>query len=120
MKLTINGQDFTGMFNRFGVAPGHEKVECPNGGTDLAGGTILDIVSVKAVLDLEANALTQAQYTALIALCKLPYVTVAYDDPDTAQEVTRVMIPTASAPRQVPFSSGAVWYRGLTLNLRER
>lgn len=120
MKLKINGQDFTGCFNRYGVSPSHEKREGPNSGTDIAGGTILDVVSVKAVLDLEANGLNQAQYSALIRLCKLTYVTVTYDDPDTGEEVTRVMIPTAGASTQVPLSGRGNWYKDLTLNLRER
>ncbi len=120
MKIVINGADWTSRFNPYSVSFSYEKVQGPNGGTSMAGSTILDIVAVKDSFEITAGLLSQEDYTALMALVKQDYVTVVYDAPDTNTEKQKVMILTAGAGTQIPLRSGGYAYKNIKCKFRER
>lgn len=120
MNLVINGEDFSGCFSPYSVYVNGEKVNGPNGGTSMGGSEIVDLVAVKAVLDLVSGLLTDEQYRKIVALANLDYVTVTYDNPDTGSHDTKVMIPTRGPARQIPLLGGGYAYKSMKLNLRER
>lgn len=120
MKLILNGVDFSGRFNRYGVSAGFERVEGPNSGTAMDGTAIIDLVATKDTLDLEGNYFTQEDYAQLVVICKNAVILVTLDDPNTGEEdVTKTMIPTLSAAHQVPMR-GQLFYDGIRLTLKEQ
>lgn len=120
MKLILNGVDFSGRFNRYGVHAGLERVEGPNSGTAMDGTAIIDLVATKDTLDLEGNYFTQTDYARLVSICKNAVILVTMDDPNTGKtNVTKTMIPTLSGARQVPMR-GQLYYDGIQLTLKEQ
>ena len=121
MQIKINGTDWTDQFDPYSVCPYHEKVQGPNKGESMAGTTILDTVAVKSGFEITAGLLTQADYTALMALAKQDYVTVVYTDPDTDMDSgPMVMMLTTGKPTQVPLLGGGYMYKNISCNFRER
>ena len=119
-KLVINGTDFSAVINKWGVGYQPVKVHGPNEAVAMSGSTIVDLLKVKDKLILTGNAVPQATYSALDAMCRLDYVTAVYDHPATGQEVTKVMIPELSQGTRVPLRAGEIWIDGWTLTLEER
>lgn len=120
MRIVINGVDWSEDINPYSIEPRHEKIQGPNSGASMSGSRILDTVSVKNGFSSVAGLLTQEKYSALVALAKMDYVTVVYDDPDTGQETQRVMILTAGAAKQIPLLGGGYAYKNMSLDFMER
>lgn len=120
MQIKINGIDWTSRFNPYSVHPYHKKVQGPNSGTSMAGSTILDTVAVKSCFEITAGLLSQADYTALMALAKQDFVTVVYTDPDTNEEASRTMMLTAGKPTQLPLLGGGYMYKNIVCDFQER
>lgn len=119
MTIQLNGVDFSGYFNIFGINPGLERVEGPNSGTAQDGTSIIDLVDTKETYELEGNGLTQAQFTQLTALCRLPTITAVLDDPFTGTSATLEVIPTLGGSHQRPMH-GQNYYDEIQLTLREQ
>lgn len=119
-NLKLNNIVFSTAINKWGVVYIPIKVLGQNEGTSMGGSTIVDLLKVKDKLILTGNAVPQATYSALDAVCRLDYVTAVYDHPATGQEVTKVMIPELSQGTRVPLRAGEIWIDGWTLTLEER
>lgn len=120
MKLLLNGIDFSDYFHVDGVDPNFDKVEGPNSGIAQDGTAIIDLIDTKDSLVLKGNSLTQEQYSSLVAMCKLPYITATYDDPFTGKSgVVKVMIPTLNSSHRVEIR-GSTYYTQVNVTLKER
>lgn len=120
MKIVINGTDWTSKFNPYSAKFWYEKVQGQNGGTSMAGSTILDVIAVKENFELTAPLLTQSDYTALMDLAKQDLVTATYDGPDTNASKTKSMILTVGEGKQIPLRSKGYVYKNIACKFRER
>ena len=81
MDIYINGESISDIIVFQGFQRKGKRVNGPNAGTNILGGTILDILADKEVFDFALQPLTPARYNRLRdQLTGL--VTVTLDDPD--------------------------------------
>ena len=117
--LRINGVDYDKKVNRYEYTTSRTRVEGSNGGTSKAGISIVDLIRTRVVLEMELNPLTAAEYAALLTDFEEPYVFVDYYD-DKTMEIRRAeMVPELSGGKKA-FVRGRVWFKDLSLTLKER
>lgn len=118
--ISLNGEDFTAAFNKWGVSWEPVKIFGPNQGTSMAGSAIVDLVAVKDCMVLQGNDILRESFSKLQQICAADYVTAVFPHPATGETVTKVMMPTLSTARRKPMHGGRVYLSGWTLTLEER
>lgn len=117
MTLSINGQDFSEAFNRYGYKIQYETRDGGNGGTMLDGTYITDMLARKAKITLSSNV--GADTEALLAALQDEYVTVAYTAP-TGGDVTGMFSVEIGTFSAAMYRDGQIiWDNGATVTLTE-
>lgn len=120
MTFQMDGVNFAGFLQRYGIAIQYEKVYGNNGGLMINGSETVDLVKVRKVLTAACNPLTSAQLSTLADVCKREYVSVRYTDPAEGGDVRIDAVPTLSAASEALITGGITYWTGAVITLRER
>lgn len=120
--VIINGVDISDFIEYKGLSWSYRYVHGNNEGMTLAGVQQMDILGVKADLEISCIPLTYAQVMTLLGAISTTPVTVNYDDPMLGN-VTKTMHPSdqsASFLKEMPVAGelAAVW-DGISFRLEE-
>jgi len=117
--IELDGVDFTKAFNKWGMRYHPIKVEGAASGVSMGGSAIVDLLRVKDGITLRGNAVQEAVYRQLAAICSQAYVTASYEHPVTGNPVSKQMLATLSEANRMPMGS-KVMFDGWSLTLEER
>lgn len=119
LSIVLNGTDFSAAFHKYAAQFSVVRVEGAASGVAKSGVAIVDLVHTRDRWILPGNAVPEATFRALSAVCRNAYVTAAYIRPDTGKSVTVSMIPELTEARRIS-AHDKVWYDSWMLTLEER
>jgi len=121
LPIVIESVNFEAYANKYEYSVSYTKREGANSGTMLDGSRVYDLLAYKAVIELELNALTSAQLSAVLTACMKQYVTVTFFDTLTNAQRTATFIPDVGT-QSYAFDRHSLYYfkDGIKIKLEEK